>query len=133
MLRAVLPPSARQLRRREQALELAPISLELAPISLKLAPILTKLAPISLEVRAELQSRQARCLRRPEAAEQRRLDETSKPVPKRAEAAALCMRGHGPMHQKAASLCTRSCNPTHNVATLRSMYHAVAPQPALGW
>ena len=47
VLRAVLPPSARQLRRREQARELAPISLELAPI-------LIKLAPISLEVRAEL-------------------------------------------------------------------------------
>ena len=50
MLGAVLPPSARQLRRREQALELAPISLELAPISLELAPILTKPAPISHEV-----------------------------------------------------------------------------------
>ena len=94
VLRAVLPPSARQLRRREQALELAPISVELAPISLELVPISLELAlislelgpislelgPISLEVRAELQSRQARCLRCTQAAEQRRLDETRQPV-----------------------------------------------------
>jgi hypothetical protein len=101
VLRAVLPPSARQLRRREQALELAPISVELAPISLELVPISLELGlislelgpislelgpislelgPISLEVRAELQSRQARCLRCTQAAEQRRLDETRQPV-----------------------------------------------------
>jgi hypothetical protein len=87
VLRAVLPPSARQLRRREQALELAPISVELAPISvelvpisLELGPISLELGPISLEVRAELQSRQARCLRCTQAAEQRRLDETRQPV-----------------------------------------------------
>jgi len=87
VLRAVLPPSARQLRRREQALELAPISVELVPISLELGlislelgPISLELGPISLEVRAELQSRQARCLRCTQAAEQRRLDETRQPV-----------------------------------------------------
>ena len=80
VLRAVLPPSARQLRRREQALELAPISVELAPISVELVPISLELGPISLEVRAELQSRQARCLRCTQAAEQRRLDETRQPV-----------------------------------------------------
>ena len=87
VLRAVLPPSARQLRRREQALELAPICVELVPISLELGlislelgPISLELGPISLEVRAELQSRQARCLRCTQAAEQRRLDETRQPV-----------------------------------------------------
>ena len=80
VLRAVLPPSARQLRRREQALELAPICVELVPISLELGLISLELGPISLEVRAELQSRQARCLRCTQAAEQRRLDETRQPV-----------------------------------------------------
>ena len=80
VLRAVLPPSARELRRGEQALELAPISLELVAISLELAPMLITLAPISVELRAELQPRQARGLRRAEAAEQRRLDEPRQPV-----------------------------------------------------
>ena len=66
--------------------------------------MLSQLAPISVELRAELQPRQARGLRRAEAAEQRCLDEPCQPVRDAQRLRPCCMGGCGLVAWEAAAL-----------------------------